>query len=311
MRDNIELEEVWAQRRSEAQEKLANISLHSPKVLAGPVTWNNKELVEKWNQRRKEAQRELEEKRIQDGRETEMFVQALREGKMSGPQKVKVEYVRVHKKWTIVGKGAGKVLSCIVTKSTTTPVPSTGSGVFMFGSARKPASNDQALGGTRSPICRTVNKKIKNYFPSKESNGIVSPKKRKTSKKLKRHNKHSKWLLEQEHRNTIRAIKSEGDRRQLAYRIREQPRNKYVLCENKKPAIHVGRKRRRAWYIAPMRRFMVRKYRGRAQSNQSKNTTNNIVQERIFNNKISLRQPSSPGSLLAMLRSNKRYKPGD
>ena len=81
----MELEEVWAQRRREAQEKLANISLHSPEVLAGPVTWNNKELVEKWNQRRKEAQREVEDKRIQEERETERFVQALQEGKMSGP----------------------------------------------------------------------------------------------------------------------------------------------------------------------------------------------------------------------------------
>ena len=94
----MESEEVWAQRRREAQEKLANISLHSPEVLVDPVTWNNNELVEKWNQRRKKAQREVEEKRIQEERETERFVQALQEGKMSGPQKVKVEYVRAHKK---------------------------------------------------------------------------------------------------------------------------------------------------------------------------------------------------------------------
>ena len=55
-----------------------------------------------------------------------------------------------------------------------------------------------------------------------------------------------------------------------------------------------------------IRRVMVRKYGDRTWSNQSKNTTNNSVQERIFNNKISLRQPSSPGSLFAMLRSKKR-----
>ena len=60
-----------------------------------------------------------------------------------------------------------------------------------------------------------------------------------------------------------------------------------------------------------IRQVIVQKYGGRTLSNQSKNTTTIIVQERIFDNNISLHQPPRPGSLFAMLRSNKRYKPGD
>ena len=41
-----------------------------------------------------------------------------------------------------------------------------------------------------------------------------------------------------------------------------------------------------------IRRVMISKYEGRTWMNQSKNATNIIVQKPIFNNKISLRQPS-------------------
>ena len=63
--------------------------------------------------------------------------------------------------------------------------------------------------------------------------------------------------------------------------------------------------------IGLIRQVIVRKYGGRTRSNQSKNITYNSAQERIFNNNTSIRQPSSSGSLFAMLRSNKRYKPVD
>ena len=92
-KDDLKLEKVWIQRRREAQEKLKNTSRHIPEALARTTTWDNKELVGKSNQRRKEVQKELEEKRIQEERETENY-QALREGKTSVPLKVKVGYAR-------------------------------------------------------------------------------------------------------------------------------------------------------------------------------------------------------------------------
>ena len=132
---------------------------------------------------------------------------------MSGPQKGKAGYVRAQRKWTRVGKGAGKALSGAVTQSTTNSVPSTGSRVFMFGATRKPAGNDQAVGGKLSPICRTENNKIKGYRSSKGGNGTATPKKRKTSKTLKRHREHIKWISEQKNLKSIRAKKPKRTKR--------------------------------------------------------------------------------------------------
>ena len=176
----------------------------------------------------------------------------------------------------------------------------------MFGSAKKPASNKKVPKGTSTSNRRTAIKKKKNYLPSKDSNGIVSPKKRKISKKLKRRNKHLKWILEQKHRNTIWAKKTEGDRHQPDYRIREQPRNKYVLCENKKPAIYAGRKLRRAGYKAPKKDNDKKK----EMRHREDETTilSNIKRWKI---PIAVRQASSPAVRYARLQSNKRYKPGD
>ena len=192
------------------------------------------------------------------------------------------------------------------TPNTAKPVAPPGSGIFMFGSAKKPASNNNVFRGTCSSIRRTVIKKTKNYLPSKDSNGIVAPKKRKTSKKLKRRNKHSKWLLEQKHRNPIRATKLEGDRHQPTYRIREQPRKKYGLCENKKPSIHVGRKRRRAWYIAPQKGKEEKK-----KVRYHENETTPLSNIKWWKIPLAVRQAPSPAVRYARLQSNKRYKPGD
>ena len=222
------------------------------------------------------------------------------------PQKQERKEVRIHKKWARGTTGSGTSVVHPTTPNTVTPGPPSGSGIFMFGSAKKPASDKNVFSGTCSSIRRTVIKKMKNYPPSKDSNGIVSPKKRKTSKKLKRRNKHSKWLLEQKHRNPIRAINPEGDRHQPAYRIREQPRNKYVLCENKKPAIHVGRKRRRAWYIAP-KKGNNKKKEVRYREDET-TTLSNIKWWKI---PLAVRQAPSPAVRYARLQSNKQYKPGD
>ena len=300
MKDNLKLEKVGDQRRREAQEKLATIRRHSPEALSSSVTRNNKELAEEWNQIRQAAQKELQEKRIQRDKETERFFQAQREGKMSDPNKGKAGYVRAQRKGTRVGKGVGKALSGAVTQSTTIPVPSTGSKVFMFGATRKPAGNDQAVGGKPSPFCRTENNNIKGYRSSKGGNEIATPKKRKTSKKLKRHREHMKWISEQKNLKSIRTKKPKRTRR-----TRERLNNKNVPSENKKRSNRTGRKRRRARYIEPKK--------GKKEKKEGREGENGPTPRRIKRRKTSLavRQAPSPAGRYARLRSNKRYKPGD
>ena len=191
-RENVEIKDAGSRNKTASGEDIldpATWGTEFKQKRAAKSVWDNIKPEEVWAQ--------LEEKRIQDRR-----------------------------KWVRVRKGFGKPVVQPTTPNTAKPVAPPGSGIFMFGSAKKPASNKNVFRGTCSSIRRTVIKKTKNYLPSKDSNGIVAPKKRKTSKKLKRRNKHLKWLLEQKHRNPIRAIKLEGDRHQPTYRIREQSRKK-------------------------------------------------------------------------------------
>ena len=109
--------------------------------------------------------------------------------------------------------------------------------------------------------------------------------------------KEKSWKIRQKHKQRISAVTSMT----TAWLAR-----KYLNRVRKRKKQKLNNIRRDVTGL--IRRVMVQKYGGRIWNNQSKNSINNIAQERIFNNKISLRQPSSPGSLFAMVRSNRRYK---
>ena len=232
-------------------------------------------------------------------------VQQLLDSERLCPQKQEIKEVSVRRKWARVRKGFGKPV-VPTPPSTAKPVTPPGSGIFIFGSVKKPASNENVFRGTCSPTRQTLITERKNHLSSKDSKGIVSPKKRTTSKKLKRRNKHLMWMLEQKHPNPIRARKSEGARRQPVYETREQPRNKYVLCGSKRPAIQVGRKRRGAYYITSQKgKEEKKKVRYRM------NETTPLSNIKWWKIPLAVRQAPSPVVGYARLQSNKRYKPGD
>ena len=114
--------------------------------------------------------------------------------------------------------------------------PFVGTGIFVFGSAKRPVSSDKELGMTCTPICPKMNrKKPNNYHPSNHINGIVSSRKRKTSKKLRdainiqcdfwyRHNK----------THSVPLIGKDPDTNRPAQRERKKNSNKYLIGKNKK-----------------------------------------------------------------------------
>ena len=318
---SAEIEEAWDQRRREAQRILANTSMNNPEVPAGPGEWNNKSennARDSHNDHRdqepnktdhmtegeqKDFQQLLDSRGIEADQMTQWdqkCFEQLINSKRFCPQKQGRKEVRIHKKWARGTTGSSTSVVHPTTPNTATPGPPSGSGIFMFGSYQKQVNNKNDLEGT-PPIRRMVINKMKNHHPSKDNNGIGSPKKKKTSKKSKRHKEHLMWMSEQKNPKTIRARKSKGTRQ-----TRERPQNKYVLCENKKPAIQVGRKRRRAWYIAPKK---GKKKRKEVRYREDETTTlRNIKWWKI---PLAGRQAPSPAARYARLKSNKRYKPGD
>ena len=187
--------------------------------------------------------------------------------------------------------------------------PSSRPDIFVFGSTKKQASSHTVLGMMRTPACPTLAGRInhtikkvrrKNKKPRKLNTYALRLQELKMEMHQRARRKEENWKIRQKLKQSIAAVTPMTNTwltRKYLGRVRKR----------KKPKLNNIRR----GIMGLIRQVMVRKYGGRTRSNQSKNTTNNIVQERIFNNKISLRQPSSPGSLFAMLRSNKRYKPGD
>ena len=224
-----------------------------------PATWGI-ELIQK--------QRELEEKRFQDRR-----------------------------KWSKSRTGFGKQV-VLATPNTAKPVTPPRTSIFIFGSAKKPAKNENVPKGTCSPTRQTATTRRKNYH----SKGIVYIKKRTTSKKLRRRKKHLMWMLEQEHHNPIRARPSKGDRRQPVYGTR--PDNTNLPSKSKKRSKRTRRKQR-ARNRAPKK--------GKKEKEERRESKNEPMPQRMKRPKTSpaRRQRPSPAGAYAELRSNKRYKPGD
>ena len=97
----------------------------------------------------------------------------------------KGKITRASKKWTSTRKETGRSNINVVNTITVQP-HFDGPGIFAFGLTRKQASSHTVFGMTRIPACPKENKKKPtNSHLSKNINTILSPKKKKRSKKLK------------------------------------------------------------------------------------------------------------------------------
>jgi hypothetical protein len=166
--------------------------------------------------------------------------------------------------------------------------------IYRFGAAKKIV----VLAGQRSDTVKKL--KRKNKKPRKLNTYALRLQELKMEMHQRARRKEENWKIRQKLKQRIATVTPMTNTwltRKYLVRVRKR----------KEPKLNNIRRD----IMGLIRRVVVWKYGGRTRSIQSKNTTNNIVQERIFNNKISLRQPPSPGSLFVMLRSNKRYKPGD
>ena len=179
-----------------------------------------------------EVLRELEEECAQQQLESLRFI----------PQKG--EIVRANKTWASVKKETGNSKLNAV-NLITIQTPFVGQVSLCLGQQRRQPAAMPFFWTTRTPVCPKVNKKKPpNCHSSKKSNAIVSPKKRKTIKKLKQRCMYLMWLMMKKPRNPLRA-------RQPACQTKEKTRNKYTLGKIKEPAFRVIKKWRRARYIAP------------------------------------------------------------